>query len=1080
MDESPIAQYIDMLKRSETFASQIAHHRLLPAREAVTQPTARPLSRAVAGILEHRGIGALYSHQARAIDAVRAGRHVAVATPTASGKSLIYNLPLMESFLANPDSRAIYLFPLKALAQDQLGSFRALTEHWPEDARPTGAIYDGDTTPWARKKVRDNPPTALFTNPEMLHLSLLPHNETWSALFASLEYVVVDEAHTYRGLLGSHMAQVFRRLLRVCGRYGSQPRFIFSSATIGNPGQLATDLTGLSAEVVRENGAPCGRRHMVFLDPLLSPSSTAIQLLQEALERGLRTIVYTPSRRMAELISLWAAEKSGKYRDRISAYRAGFLPEERREIEARMSSGELLAVISTSALELGIDIGALDLCILVGYPGTVTSFMQRGGRVGRACRDSAVIFVAGEDALDRHFIRNPDDFFARGPEDAVLNPFNPVILGRHLPCAAAEIPLDAGEAWLGDSEVGRVARALEAGGALLRSADGTKLFARQKNPQRDIDLRSAGPRFAIQTAEGAVIGSIDGWRAWKETHPGAVYLHRGRSYVVERLDMGARTAVVAPGRPDYYTRVRGSKETEILEIFDARMVGQTIVRLGRLRVTEHISGYEKRGVRDGRLRGVTPLDAPPQVFETVGLWFDVPEEARLKIERMYLHFMGSIHALEHAAIGVLPLLVMTDRNDFGGISIPMHPQTGTPAVFIYDALPGGAGLAAAAFSRADELLEAVHRVIRDCPCEAGCPSCVHSPKCGSGNRPIDKAGALYLLETLLEDRDRPFDREEACRMPDRSLPTAASVGKNATENVEKSEAELQAEKAALAAQEEKNIFGHSPVLRSLPTPRASAGKSVTEKAGMSGQEVAEEWAAALAAQEDFRKPDARRKFQWPAWLTGAQTSSGQEENAPFSENYVVFDVETQRSAAEVGGWGNARRMGLSVGVVYDARADAFVTYTEEEAGQMIERLAAASLVIGFNSRRFDYAVLSAYTPLPLAGLPTLDLLEDIRSRLSYRVSLDNLARATLGAAKTADGLAALRWWKEGRVDEIARYCREDVRLTRDLYRFGRENGYVLFTNKAGCSVRAPVFWGDADLAARVARRGEGSSEPRVS
>lgn len=1011
MDESPVAQYIDMLRRSEAFASQIAHHRLLPARAAITQPTVRPLSRAAAGILEHRGIGALYSHQARAIDAVRAGRHVAVATPTASGKSLIYNLPLIESFLSNPDSRAIYLFPLKALAQDQLGAFRALTAHWPEAARPTGAVYDGDTTAWTRRKVRLDPPTALFTNPEMLHLSLLPHNEAWSALFASLEYVVVDEAHTYRGLLGSHMAQVFRRLLRVCGRYGSQPRFVFSSATIGNPGQLVTDLTGLSAEVVSENGAPCGRRHMLFLDPLLSPSSTAIQLLQEALERGLRTIVYTPSRRMAELVSLWAAEKSGKYRDRISAYRAGFLPEERREIEARMSSGELLAVISTSALELGIDIGALDLCILVGYPGTVTSFMQRGGRVGRACRDSAVIFVAGEDALDRHFIRNPGDFFARGPEDAVLNPRNPVILGRHLPCAAAEVPLDAGEPWLADAEAGKVVRALEAGGALLRSADGTKLFARQKNPQRDIDLRSAGPRFAIQTAEGAVVGSIDGWRAWKETHPGAVYLHRGRSYVVERLDMAARTVLVAPGRPDYYTRVRGSKETEILEIFDARLVGQTVIRLGRLRVTEHISGYEKRGVRDGRLRGVTPLDAPPQIFETVGVWFDVPDAARVKVEQAYMHFMGSIHALEHAAIGVLPLLVMTDRNDFGGISMPMHPQTGTPAVFIYDAIPGGAGLAALAFSRADALLETVRRTIRDCPCEAGCPSCVHSPKCGSGNRPIDKAGALFLLEALLGEGDRKFDHREACQMPGAPEPAQPGPGPAGGD-----------------------VFGYSPVLRSLPEPHPSSGR--------------------VAAAGD-----------------AAPGEEARGEASGVTPEYVVFDVETQRSAAEVGGWGHASRMGLSVGVLYDARADAFTTYTEQTVAAMIERMRAASLVIGFNSRRFDYAVLSAYTALPLASLPTLDLLEDIRSRLSYRVSLDNLARTTLGAAKTADGLAALRWWKEGRIDEIARYCQEDVRLTRDLYRFGRENGYVLFANRAGSPVRIPVAWRDVDLAARLAPRG---------
>ncbi len=1007
---SPIAEYIAALLHSETFGPQVAHHRVLPAATACLQPVKRPLSRAVQEILREKGIPGLYRHQAEAIDRIRAGQHVIAATPTASGKTLIYNLPVIEGFLANPDSRALYLFPLKALAQDQLAAFTRLTEHWPKDARPGAAVYDGDTSPHFRKKIRAHPPAALMTNPEMLHLALLPHHETWSAFFASLEYVVVDEAHAYRGILGSHMAQVFRRLRRVCAHYGAAPRFIFSSATIGNPGRLVADLTGLDAHVISENAAPCGARHIVFIEPLRSPAAAAIQLLRAALARGLRTIVYTQSRRMTELISLWAAEQSGAFKERISAYRAGFLPEERRDIEARMASGELLAVVSTSALELGIDIGGLDLCIMIGYPGTVMSFLQRGGRVGRACRDSAVAFIAGEDALDRHFIRDPQDFFNRGPEDALLNPWNPVLLERHLPCAAAELPLRMDEEWLLAPDAARAVRNLERTGALLRSADGAALFAARKNPQRDIDLRSAGAPFTIQTPKGEIIGVVDGFRACRETHPGAVYLHRGRTYVVQRLDIEHATAVVQAQSPNYYTRIRAHKTTEILETLDARLAGSSLFCLGRLRVTEQITGYEKRGTRDGRLHGVAPLDMPPLIFETVGLWFDIPDDIRRAAEQKYLHFMGAIHALEHAAIGVLPLLVMTDRNDLGGISTPMHPQTGAPAVFIYDGMPGGAGLSALAFARAPELLRHVRDAIAHCPCELGCPSCVHSPKCGSGNRPIDKAGALFLVEQLLQTGTRTMDNAQILATP---RPDAGAQARHTLET-----APHTPEQSMPAMPERGRI------------PRFSAGPDHAS-GGFD--------ACGVCAP-------AEPEPETPVYAA-----------APC-EHYVVFDVETQRSAQEVGGWHMARRMGVSAAVLYDSQTREYMSFTEDAVPEMIERMAAAPLVVGFNSKRFDYAVLSAYTRRNLLALPTLDILEEIRKRLSYRVSLDNLGKATLNAPKTADGLQALRWWKEGRIADIERYCREDVRITHELYLYGKKHGYLVFSNKAGQLARVPVSW----------------------
>ena len=1001
-NDTSVAGYIRALLEAESFKGQIAHHRALEAENAVYADPARPWPKAIVDLLARQGISRLYAHQARAVDQARAGRHVVVATPTASGKSLVYNLPVLESFLINPDSRALYLFPLKALAQDQLGAFNRLTEHWPADARPEIAVYDGDTSDHFRRKIRLNPPNVLISNPEMLHLALCPHHELWATFWAGLEYVVVDEVHTYRGLLGSHMAQVFRRLNRICGHYGAKPAYIFCSATVGNPAELVHRLTGLEPEVITEGAAPKGKRHMVFINPEGSPATAAIQLLQAALSRNLRTIVYCQSRRMTELVSLWAGSKAGKYASRISAYRAGFLPEERRDIEARLESGELLAVVTTSALELGIDIGNLDVCILVGYPGSVMSFQQRGGRVGRHGNESAVLFVAQEDALDQHFIKHPHDFFSRPPEDAVLNPANPVIVRRHLCCAAAELPLKEAEAWPREPAIGKEMDWLQSRGELLRSADGQTYYAARKRPQRDVDLRSSGGAYTIETPDKTVIGTVDGVRALREAHPGAVYLHRGRTYTVEDLDLGGRVARVAPDNPNYYTRARSHKVTEILSVADSRPVFGAMLYTGVLKVTETITGYEKRSTSQNRLLSIIPLDLPPQEFETEGLWFTIPESLQKEAEAKFIHFMGSIHALEHAAIGIFPLLVLADRNDLGGISTPMHPQTGAPAVFIYDGIPGGAGLARQAFRKGEELLRRTYAAMADCACELGCPSCVHSPKCGSGNRPIDKAGALFLAEGLLKG-------------------TVAGVGKE------------------LGDPGRGNPKEHGSLSFPLPDPPPP-------EPGLSEPE----WAG-----EDSKYNSEK---------DGVMSAEESRTSAPITTpvgHYLVLDVETQLSAQEVGGWHRADRMRVSVAVLYDSQADAFTAYTEEAMPEMLARLASGPLVVGFNLRRFDYAVLSLYSGSKtfFQNLPTLDMLEVVYNRLSYRISLDNLTQATLDAPKSADGLMALQWWKEGRVADIARYCEDDVRLTRDLYLFGLAKGFLLFTNKAGQAVRVPVDFG---------------------
>ena len=961
MSEASVADLLATVEQTPWLAVDIVGRRFFPAQAPRFADAARPWPPPVQRGLELLGVRELYEHQVRAIDMVRSGRHVVVATPTASGKSLIYNLPVLEACHADRRTRALYLFPLKALAQDQRRALDSLAAGlFPT---PTSAIYDGDTSASQRLRIRRDPPNVLFTNPDMLHLGILPSHEKWSEFFANLKFVVVDEVHTYRGVMGSHMAWVFRRLVRLCRLHGANPTFVCSSATIANPEELASNLTGLPMSAVLEGTAASPPKHMLLLNGVDGAARKAIGLLQEAMKLGLRTIVYCKSRRMTELIALWAGEAEGEERERICAYRAGFLPEERREIEARLSSGELLAVVSTSALELGIDIGGLDLCILVGYPGSIMASLQRSGRVGRGGREAATFLIGHEDALDQYFMHHPEEFFAMKAERAVINPDNPVIAARHLQCAAAEASLHRGDPLVLENSglVGDLVR----GGELLQSRDGEEFFSKVRQPHRGVALRGTGSTVVIMdTDSGERIGMVDGFRAVLETHPGAVYLHRGVTYVIADLDLETRMAKARRAKVSYYTRVRHEKSTEIIEVSATRPVFGAMVSLGRLKVTDQVTGYDRISTRGGRNLGTVPLDMPPLVFETQGVWIAIPESVRRQVEGQMAHFMGGIHALEHAAIGMMPLLVMMDRNDLGGISIPFHPQVGSAAVFIYDGLPGGCGLAEQAHAEYETLLERTARVIRDCACENGCPACVHSPKCGSGNRPIAKGAALMVLEGIMNAAPpvEAASREFAAPRIEMTEPPAAAV--------------------------------QDAALNSLPP--------------------------------DFR--------------------------------YAVLDLETRRSAQEVGGWHRADRMGVSCVVVYDSAADDFRDYGQEDVPRLVGELVEFDLVVGFNILRFDYAVLGGLSRFDFSSLPTLDILGSVHETLGYRLSLDHLARETLGAAKSASGMQALAWWKEGRVADIISYCRQDVAVTRDLFLFGVRHGHLLFRNKAEKIVRVPVNW----------------------
>jgi DEAD/DEAH box helicase domain-containing protein len=862
--------YITGLKSFKGFAGDIVSYKTFEAQPASwASPNTFPhFKNDLSHLLEGLGIKNLYTHQAQAISLILDHCHTVIATPTASGKSLVYNLPVIDALISDPWSHALYLFPLKALARDQLDTVnQMLTGTDAIFSHPlTAGVYDGDITAYQKAKVRKDPPNILLSNPEMLHLAMLAHHHLWASFFGNLKYVVVDEVHTYRGIMGSNMAWVFRRLLRICRVYGSEPCFIFCSATIANPGQLASELTGLPVKVVDEQGAPCGKKDVLMMKGMEGAAQTAITLIHAAVYRNLATIVYTQSRKITELIAVWAGQRAKSMADKICAYRAGFLPEERREIEQKLAKGELRCVVSTSALELGIDIGNLDLCILVGYPGTMMSTWQRAGRVGRDGNDSAMVLIAHEDALDQYFIKHPDVFFTMPPETARINPENPQILDRHLDCAAAELSLDADDPMLTPPVVQERVQALGREGKLLLSRDGNTWFSRRKRPHREVSLRGTGhtiPIFKEETRQS--LGEIDWHRSYFETHEGAVYLHRGETFVVTLFDHLKGVVRAKKEKVSYYTRARSSKNTEILSVEKTCQVKGTRVGFGKLKIREQVTGYEMKSVSGQKSLGIVPLDLPQLTYETQGLWIEIPEWIRQRIETDRLHFMGGIHALEHTAIGMMPLLVMTDRNDLGGISMPFHPQVDTAVVFVYDGVPGGLGLTLQAFDNAETLMQRTYEAIRDCPCDTGCPACVHSPKCGSGNRPIDKAAAKQILGMLLEQKTGPEDVASVPAGPRPLFPDIAVSKKSA----------------------------HEEKLKSIAPKR-----------------------------------------------------------------YAVLDIETRRSAKQVGGWHKADRMGVSCAVLYDSLEKDFLVYYQEDMEKLVERLMQMDLVIGFNIIRFDYKVLS--------------------------------------------------------------------------------------------------------------------------
>jgi len=720
------------------------------------------MDRELARALNTMGATRLYSHQLEAYEMVRAGKNVIVATATASGKSLCYKIPAFENALVSASNRALFLYPTKALAQDQLQKIQKLKLR---GVYP--ATYDRDTPKALRSELRRRA-NVILTNPDMLNVGLLPsHDSLWADFFRNLRIIAVDEAHLLRGVFGSHVAAVLRRLRRVAELHGADPRFVLTSATIANPLELAEVLTGLPFELVDRDGASSGERRVVFRNPPLkdeekgdrrSMLTEASFVFSKLVAQGVRTIAFAKSRKTAELIYRYAADRLGpNLARRISPYRAGYTVRERREIEGRLFSGELLGVVSTNALELGVDVGALDAVVCCGYPGSVASIWQQWGRAGRGTEPSLAVYIAGRDSLDQYLYENPEKVLGRRVEAARLTLENPYILGPHLLAAAHEAPLEDGDERYFGYGYGGVVKDLVDSEALVESG-GRKHYVRGDNPAWEISLRSAdSASVVVADGEGEVIGSVEARRAPMELHPGATYLHRGKAYEVEDLNLPAHQALVRRVPNRYYTRVKVETDVEVLEESENRdLANGAKLHWGRVRTTDQVTLYKKIQVQDSREIGVFPLDLPPTTFETRGLWITLPPLPPPKgnVRPNFVEFLGALHAAEHAMIGLLPLFAMCDRGDIGGLSIALHRQTHKPTVFVYDGYPGGVGISERGYDTFEELARDALSVLVRCPCKKGCPACIQSPKCGNWNEPLSKDGSVAVLRYMLGQLSR--------------------------------------------------------------------------------------------------------------------------------------------------------------------------------------------------------------------------------------------------------------------------------------------------------------------------------------
>ena len=849
LNQQSIASLDSLLYSIPGFRERLMHSELIAPRAAQYADPVELLPPILAAALQARGITRLYAHQSAALDAARSGAHCGIVTATASGKTLCYQLAVLETLLEDPANRALFLFPTKALAQDQLRSLHNLlgaldstylatenTENTenkrahkqtfvravPSVASITAATLDGDTPHSQRSMVRART-QIILSNPDMLHRSVLPDHGRWASWLARLRFVVLDEAHVYRGVFGTHVALIMRRLQRLCAHYGSAPQFICCSATSANPEEHLQALVGAPVTVINEDGAPQGRRQFVFWNPPMieqpvassrqsagsrrsqeylqtadgqlptgrrrSTNIEAAQVLANLVRSGVKTLCFTRTRRGAELVLRYTREALEQTTDdrrltpdhlnaslvvsgqrsvvsglssRVAAYRAGYAIEDRRRLEQAFMSGEILGLVSTNALELGVDIGGVDAVVISGFPGSIASTWQQAGRAGRSQGESLAVLVAQDDPLDQFYMRHPEQFFTRPHEHARVALSNPYILRDQLLCAAGELPLhDADETWFGPTYVA-LRDFLLWRGDMLELHDG-RITSAANRPAADVNIRTAdGASVALRDADsGRTIEQLSASRAPFEIYPGAVYLHQGDSYVVNTLNRAhadARRAQV-----NYYTQPREETDIEIERVQQQRAVGPAALHLGVVQVTRFITGYRRKEHYTEAVLSEHDLSLPPQTFRTIAVWWTVPEDVCRRVEQACggghtgSPVQDALHAMEHAAIGLLPFFAQCDRADIGGLSIALHPETGAATIFVYDGVPGGVGIAQVGYEQAEEWWAQTRALLMDCPCADGCPACIQSPKCGNGNQHLSKAGALALASLLLGHAIPPAD-----------------------------------------------------------------------------------------------------------------------------------------------------------------------------------------------------------------------------------------------------------------------------------------------------------------------------------
>lgn len=781
---------LDRLLHAPERRERVTHIEHVPSRDGRHAPWPAWVPELLRRRLQHRGISEPWEHQVRGAEYAWAGQSVIVATGTASGKSLAYLLPAVSGILLGSGERergqgeatnVLYLAPTKALAADQLSALRGL-------ALPSvrAAAFDGDTPTAERDWIRRHA-NYILTNPDMLHHSLLPRHARWASFFRALRYVVVDECHGYRGVFGSHVAQILRRLRRVCARYGADPVFVLASATVSDAGTFAERLTGRPVRAVSSDTSPTGATEFALWEPPLTRGSgengapvrrtataEAAELLGDLVGSGVSTIVFTRSRRGAEAVSLSArrelgdgvgggrgegaghGEGNGDGRSApaaptaagVAAYRSGYLREERRELERALRSGELTGLAATNALELGIDVSGLDAVVLAGWPGTRASMWQQAGRAGRAGQEALAVLVARDDPLDTYLVHHPEALFGQPVEAAVLDPDNPYILEPHLCAAASEIPLDEPDVEL----FGQTARELLPGlveRGLLRSRPTGWYWTRRDRASDLADIRGGGgpPVHLVESSTGRLLGTVDEPAAHSTAHAGAVYLHQGETYLVRHLDLDERVAFLDRADPDYTTSARDVTEIRIEQEFRRQQWQEAYVAFGSVEVTRQVVSYQRRRLMTGEVLGQEPLDMPSRTLHTRAVWWTLPASARQSLGDVEV--AGGAHAAEHASIGLLPLFATCDRWDIGGVSTAEHADTGALTVFVYDGYDGGAGFAERGYGAAPEWLAATRAAIESCGCASGCPSCIQSPKCGNGNEPLAKNAAVQLLDALL-------------------------------------------------------------------------------------------------------------------------------------------------------------------------------------------------------------------------------------------------------------------------------------------------------------------------------------------